>query len=361
MPDVPQPIVAVPGAVEPKVAVPAISTQKVPELTVAAFDFDGTITRGGSTFKFLVAAAGRSRAVAVSIRLLPLLATARLRGGAAVDRAKEALISRTLAGIHPARLRQAGEQFAALHLARHTRSDTLTRLDWHKTKGHRIVVVSASLDCYVRPAAAILGADDAIATRLKFSEPPESPESPAMNATVQERGPGAEITGSSTTSCVAASTGAGSVSSIGATGFDGPNCRGAEKARRLQVWMAGLRSAPGRPNNTTHPGREPDPPATATGPSDFPGPAGIAGNQHGTPGHKDAYLWAYGNSAGDREMLEMADVAVDMGRFAVLRRFLRLGSLSHFPPMPALRSPEGPAPAGGTSRRAEPRLPSDRR
>ena len=42
------------------------------------------------------------------------------------------------------------------------------------------------------------------------------------------------------------------------------------------------------------------------------------------------FLWAYGNSAGDRELLEAADIGVDagrLGRFGKLRRFRRLGEV----------------------------------
>ncbi len=42
------------------------------------------------------------------------------------------------------------------------------------------------------------------------------------------------------------------------------------------------------------------------------------------------YLWAYGNSAGDLEMLKGADMGIDagrLGRFGRLRRFRRLGEV----------------------------------
>ena len=42
------------------------------------------------------------------------------------------------------------------------------------------------------------------------------------------------------------------------------------------------------------------------------------------------YLWAYGNSAGDLQMLKAADIGVDagrLGRFGRLRRYRRLGEV----------------------------------
>ena len=63
-------------------------------------------------------------------------------------------------------------------------------------------------------------------------------------------------------------------------GMDGDNCRGPEKARRLTAWLD---------------------------------ERGLAGK---------ARLWAYGNSAGDRDLLAMADVPVNVGR---LGRIGKLG------------------------------------
>jgi hypothetical protein len=48
------------------------------------------------------------------------------------------------------------------------------------------------------------------------------------------------------------------------------------------------------------------------------------------PGGSGPLLWAYGNSAGDRQLLAGADVGVDvgrLGRFGKLRGFPRLGEV----------------------------------
>jgi HAD superfamily hydrolase (TIGR01490 family) len=43
----------------------------------------------------------------------------------------------------------------------------MQRLEWHKQHGHRCVVISASLELYVRPWAIKAGFDDVIATHLE--------------------------------------------------------------------------------------------------------------------------------------------------------------------------------------------------
>jgi phosphoserine phosphatase len=84
--------------------------------------------------------------------------------------------------------------------------------------------------------------------------------------------------------------------------FEGRNCRGEQKLRGLLQWME----------------------ATSSPPYDGDG-AHVGDDDARRP-----YLWAYGNSAGDRQMLEAADIGVDagrLGRFGKLRRFRRLGDV----------------------------------
>ena len=46
------------------------------------------------------------------------------------------------------------------------RPEMLERLRWHQAEGHAIVIVSASLGAYLRPLAARLGIDAALAVEL---------------------------------------------------------------------------------------------------------------------------------------------------------------------------------------------------
>ncbi|MGH8980063.1 MAG: HAD family hydrolase [Acidimicrobiales bacterium] len=220
--------------------------------TVAAFDFDGTLVDGGSVVPFLVGVRGTlpvSRAIA---RDLPALARSAILGGAAADDAKEALFTRLLSGMPDEDVERAGAEFAERHLRRRLRADARDRLEWHRKLGHHIVIVSASPECYVRPAAGLLGADAALATRLEVS--------------------GNLLTGR----------------------YEGKNCRGAEKYARVMAWVRAQ---------------------------------GLGAQQ--------PVLWAYGNSRGDRLLLESADHGVDagrLGRFGRLRRFPRLADVARAVP-----------------------------
>jgi phosphatidylglycerophosphatase C len=221
--------------------------------TVAAFDFDGTLTDAGSTFPFLIRLRGLLPVLRTVLRLSPSLVRAAFVGGSAADEVKEKVFMRLLGGLPVADVDRRAVVFAHRHLERHLRADTRRRLEWHRSQGHYTVIVSASPECYVSPAGAELGVDGVVATRLAV-------------------GGGGLLTG----------------------GYEGKNCRGAEKYARLIVHLRaqGL----------------------------------LAGN-----GGEQPVLWAYGNSRGDLRLLDAADHGVDTGRLGPLgrlRRFPRLAEVS---------------------------------
>ncbi len=208
---------------------------------VAAFDFDGTLTRGGSVFGYLTALRGKSAVLEAIVALGPRLARAAITGGSAADRTKEDVFIRVLSGTRADDAARVATRFGREHLRGHLRPEVSRRLDWHLGRGDRVVIVSASPELYVAVAGTQLGVHEVIATRLEVD------------------GTG-RLTGR----------------------YDGANCRGEEKLRRLHRSIGQLGSPPDR-------------------------------------------LWAYGNSRGDLEMLEAADIGIDVGMLG------RLGRLRTFP------------------------------
>jgi phosphatidylglycerophosphatase C len=190
-----------PGAAAPSSTRPAEPVTGVADL--AAFDFDGTITDGGSVFDFLSAVAGRRTVVSATAALAPHLAHAALAGGQVADRNKERLFVRVLAGIDLKRAEDVAETFARDHLDRHVRADVRRRLDWHLGRGDQVIVVSASPELYVGTAGELLGVDGVVATGL------------AVDAD-------GRLTGR----------------------YRGANCRGEEKLRRLRAWIDAAGAAP---------------------------------------------------------------------------------------------------------------------
>ena len=172
--------------------------------TVAAFDFDGTLTNAGSVFPFLVSVRGLLPVVRAVVGLSPALLRAAIVGGSAADEVKEKLFTRLLAGMPVDELNRRGAAFANRHLGHHLREDMRRRLEWHKSQGHYTVIVSASPECYVSPAGSELGVDGVVATRLAV-------------------GGGGLLTG----------------------GYEGKNNRGSEKYARLVGHLRTVGPAPG--------------------------------------------------------------------------------------------------------------------
>ncbi|MBO0693164.1 MAG: HAD family hydrolase [Acidimicrobiaceae bacterium] len=134
---------------------------------VAAFDFDGTLVRGDSVHVFLTQLLGPRRLGAALFAAGPAMGLGYVRGGR--DRAKAALFFRALPGIEAARVDALGRSFGR-QLAGRVRADLAARLHWHRDRGHRLVLVSASLTNYLEPFAAEVGIDDVIATRLEVGD-----------------------------------------------------------------------------------------------------------------------------------------------------------------------------------------------
>ena len=165
---------------------------------VAAFDFDGTLSRRDTFLPFLQKVCGAQRLFTAMARCGPALSRLAV-GRADRDAVKDALLVRLLAG-HPAdELAEQGTAYASfLRSSDRLRPDTMARAEDHLQRGHRVVLVSASPSVYLEPLAADLGFDAALATNLEVD-------------------PAGRITGR----------------------MLGGNCRGREKVARLEAWLGG--------------------------------------------------------------------------------------------------------------------------
>lgn len=132
---------------------------------LAAFDFDGTITQRDTLAGFLVFIGGRRAFAGAMARHAGGLLRG-LRDDVERDAAKERVLGDILRGRTAGEVAEAGERYAAL-LPERFRPDVVERLNWHLGEGHEVVLVSASLDCYLRPLATALALTDVIAVTLE--------------------------------------------------------------------------------------------------------------------------------------------------------------------------------------------------
>jgi phosphatidylglycerophosphatase C len=131
---------------------------------LVAFDFDGTITRKDTLRLFLTRIRTRRELVRCFAHRSPQLVKA-FGGGPARDRAKELVCLDVLGGLTREQADSAAAETARVVQQSLIRTDAESRIRWHQSEGHRIIVVSASFEAYVKLVAASLGIDEVIATK----------------------------------------------------------------------------------------------------------------------------------------------------------------------------------------------------
>ena len=99
-------------------------------MVIAAFDVDGTLTTRDCVRPFLERAAGRRRLVTSMLRRPFATVAAAVRRDR--DRFKEIIVGGSLRGKLIADVERSGEQFAQYVLVNWLRPDTLRRLRWHQ-------------------------------------------------------------------------------------------------------------------------------------------------------------------------------------------------------------------------------------
>ncbi len=199
---------------------------------IAAFDVDGTLTTRDCVVPFLRRVAGTPALVqqlALDVRQIVPGVVRRDRDALKARAARAAFAGRPVQDVG----RHAAEFARTVH-ASWLRADTVEMLRNHQAAGDTVLLVSASFEVYLRPLGGLLGVDDVLAARLVTDHDQQ-------------------FTGE----------------------MNGPNCRGAEKVRRLHAWL-----------DEHH--------------RDIGGRAGV-------------HVTAYGDSTGDREMLLDADHPVFVG------------------------------------------------
>jgi phosphatidylglycerophosphatase C len=134
--------------------------------TVAAFDFDGTLTRRDSLVPFLARVRGWPRTLLVLASVFPQYALVAL-GRADRDATKQRLLVGTLGGIAGARIAPIGDEYGRDLVRDGVTPEMRQRVAWHRAQGHEVVIVSASLDVYLHSAGRALDAQGLLCTRLE--------------------------------------------------------------------------------------------------------------------------------------------------------------------------------------------------
>ena len=186
-------------------------------MTLALFDFDGTITTDDSLIKFIRYAVGERKTFFGMMSLSPMLLAYKLKLIPNYE-AKEKMLGYFFGGMDELKFQEIAREYSLKKIDQIVRPAALEKIEWHKQEGHKVTIVSASMECWLKPWCERNGIE-LISTRLERS--------------------GGIITGK----------------------FDGRNCHGPEKAKRVKKRFIL---------------------------EDF------------------EYIYAYGDSSGDKELLELA-------------------------------------------------------
>jgi phosphatidylglycerophosphatase C len=164
-------------------------------VTVAAFDVDDTLTVRDCVVPFMRSVAGTGRLIKVMLSNVgETIQNVRQRDR---DALKAKFVSGIFSGRNAREIESLGIQFASKVADGWLRSDVAARMRWHQEQGHVVILVSASLGSYLHPLGDLLEVDAVLCTELE------------------------EVDGILTGK------------------LEGKNCRGEEKASRIQKWCEG--------------------------------------------------------------------------------------------------------------------------
>jgi len=132
------------------------------------FDFDGTITTDDSLIKFIRYAVGDIKAIWGILLLSPMLISYKLKL-IPNDQAKQRVIAHFFKGMAEQQFRNIAKEYSLTQINTILRPKAMAKIAWHKEQGHTIVIVSASIECWLKPWCD-KNEVDLIATKLEIKE-----------------------------------------------------------------------------------------------------------------------------------------------------------------------------------------------
>ena len=137
-------------------------------MKIALFDFDGTITTSDSLVGFLQYAVGKPSYYMGLLKLSPILAAYILKI-IPNYKAKELLISHFFKGWNINTFQKLADKYSFEKINKILRLKAIEKIAWHKDQGHKIVIVSASMEYWLKSWCQKNGVE-LIATKLEVIE-----------------------------------------------------------------------------------------------------------------------------------------------------------------------------------------------
>lgn len=119
-------------------------------MNIAFFDFDGTLTHSDSFTPFIYKTIEKKRLRKGKILLLPYILGYKL-GVVSGTRLRSKIFNIGYKGTSASKLIKEGEKFSQDVLPNILMHHAMQKLKWHISRGDKVVLVSASMDVYLKP------------------------------------------------------------------------------------------------------------------------------------------------------------------------------------------------------------------
>lgn len=119
-------------------------------MKLALLDFDGTITIDDSLIKFIRFVVGDAKFIWGMALLSPMLTAYKLKL-IPNYKAKQYMLSYFFKGMSEEKFIQVANEYSLKHIKTILRLKAMEKMAWHKEQGHKIVIVSASIECWLKP------------------------------------------------------------------------------------------------------------------------------------------------------------------------------------------------------------------
>lgn len=136
---------------------------------IALFDFDGTITKRDSLLDFLLFTFGYYKVLKMGVYFLPSFIKYKFKI-ISNDSAKEILFSQIFGGMSQIKFKQICDTYSTERIVKIVRKNALKKIIWHQKNNHKVIVISASIDDWIKPWANIYNIDDVIGTKVEVEK-----------------------------------------------------------------------------------------------------------------------------------------------------------------------------------------------